>query len=166
MECEVMECEGHPVGPYDPMGVTVYCDGSCRPKTIPSTCLEEARQILRSHAEAESAGLEALAARYGVDVEALCEAMSEHEPMSQDEAAGYGDAQCPWSAADRDSSPTVVVPVPTKVACSKCGADNTWPVGRARWCHECAHELDVRETIAVGNPGNELHATLDEGRVS
>lgn len=24
------ECEGHPAGPYDPMGVTVYCDGSCR----------------------------------------------------------------------------------------------------------------------------------------
>jgi len=23
-------CEGHPAGPYDPMGVTVYCDGSCR----------------------------------------------------------------------------------------------------------------------------------------
>lgn len=25
------ECRGHPAGPYDPMGVTVYCDGSCRP---------------------------------------------------------------------------------------------------------------------------------------
>lgn len=24
------ECEGHPSGPYDAMGVTVYCDGSCR----------------------------------------------------------------------------------------------------------------------------------------
>ena len=24
------ECEGHPTGPFDPMGVTVYCDGSCR----------------------------------------------------------------------------------------------------------------------------------------
>jgi hypothetical protein len=23
-------CEGHPAGPYDPMGQTVYCDGSCR----------------------------------------------------------------------------------------------------------------------------------------
>ncbi len=23
-------CEGHPAGPYDQMGVTVYCDGSCR----------------------------------------------------------------------------------------------------------------------------------------
>lgn len=22
-------CEGHPAGPYDPMGETVYCDGSC-----------------------------------------------------------------------------------------------------------------------------------------
>lgn len=24
------ECQGHPAGPFDPMGVTVYCDGSCR----------------------------------------------------------------------------------------------------------------------------------------
>jgi hypothetical protein len=24
------ECEGHPAGPSDPMGVTVYCDGTCR----------------------------------------------------------------------------------------------------------------------------------------
>jgi hypothetical protein len=23
------ECGGHPAGPSDPMGVTVYCDGSC-----------------------------------------------------------------------------------------------------------------------------------------
>ena len=23
-------CEGHPAGPFDPMGETVYCDGSCR----------------------------------------------------------------------------------------------------------------------------------------
>jgi hypothetical protein len=23
------ECEGHPAGPSDPMGETVYCDGSC-----------------------------------------------------------------------------------------------------------------------------------------
>jgi hypothetical protein len=23
-------CEGHPAGPLDPMGETVYCDGSCR----------------------------------------------------------------------------------------------------------------------------------------
>lgn len=27
---EENECEGHPPGPLDPMGVTVYCDGSCR----------------------------------------------------------------------------------------------------------------------------------------
>lgn len=26
-------CEGHPAGPYDAMGETVYCDGSCRPVT-------------------------------------------------------------------------------------------------------------------------------------
>jgi hypothetical protein len=25
------ECEGHPAGPYDRMGETVYCDGSCSP---------------------------------------------------------------------------------------------------------------------------------------
>lgn len=24
------ECQGHPAGPNDPMGQTVYCDGSCR----------------------------------------------------------------------------------------------------------------------------------------
>ena len=24
------ECEGHPAGEFDPMGVTVYCDGTCR----------------------------------------------------------------------------------------------------------------------------------------
>ncbi len=24
------ECEGHYPGPHDPMGVTVYCDGSCQ----------------------------------------------------------------------------------------------------------------------------------------
>jgi hypothetical protein len=23
------ECDGHPAGPFDPMGVTVYCDGTC-----------------------------------------------------------------------------------------------------------------------------------------
>jgi hypothetical protein len=25
------ECEGHPAGPFDPMGETVFCDGSCNP---------------------------------------------------------------------------------------------------------------------------------------
>lgn len=32
VEVEVyeVECEGHPAGPFDPMGETVYCDGSCR----------------------------------------------------------------------------------------------------------------------------------------
>lgn len=24
------ECEGHPAGEHDPMGETVYCDGSCQ----------------------------------------------------------------------------------------------------------------------------------------
>jgi hypothetical protein len=24
-------CEGHPAGPNDPMGETVYCDGTCQP---------------------------------------------------------------------------------------------------------------------------------------
>lgn len=24
------ECQGHPAGPFDPMGQTVYCDGTCR----------------------------------------------------------------------------------------------------------------------------------------
>jgi hypothetical protein len=29
-EYEYNGCEGHPAGPFDPMGQTVYCDGSCR----------------------------------------------------------------------------------------------------------------------------------------
>lgn len=24
------ECDGHPAGPFDPMGETVYCDGTCK----------------------------------------------------------------------------------------------------------------------------------------
>lgn len=24
------DCQGHPAGPFDPMGETSYCDGSCR----------------------------------------------------------------------------------------------------------------------------------------
>lgn len=27
---DLATCQGHPAGPFDPMGVTVYCDGSCR----------------------------------------------------------------------------------------------------------------------------------------
>jgi len=27
---EEPECNGHPAGPFDPMGQTVYCDGTCR----------------------------------------------------------------------------------------------------------------------------------------
>lgn len=23
-------CDGHPAGPFDPMGETVYCDGTCK----------------------------------------------------------------------------------------------------------------------------------------
>lgn len=30
-------CPGHPAGPYDPMGVTVYCDGSCQKHKKPRT---------------------------------------------------------------------------------------------------------------------------------
>lgn len=26
------DCDGHPAGPFDPMGETQYCDGSCKPK--------------------------------------------------------------------------------------------------------------------------------------
>jgi hypothetical protein len=29
-ETALDECKGHPAGPNDPMGVTVYCDGSCQ----------------------------------------------------------------------------------------------------------------------------------------
>lgn len=29
VEAPAAECEGHPAGPFDPMGETVYCDGSC-----------------------------------------------------------------------------------------------------------------------------------------
>jgi hypothetical protein len=28
-EDEEDRCEGHPAGPFDPMGETTYCDGSC-----------------------------------------------------------------------------------------------------------------------------------------
>jgi hypothetical protein len=28
-EFDPPSCEGHPAGPYDPMGVTVFCDGTC-----------------------------------------------------------------------------------------------------------------------------------------
>lgn len=27
---EAAECQGHPAGPFDPMGQEVFCDGSCR----------------------------------------------------------------------------------------------------------------------------------------
>ena len=27
---EASGCQGHPAGPFDPMGVTVYCDGTCQ----------------------------------------------------------------------------------------------------------------------------------------
>ncbi|HYH96904.1 hypothetical protein [Hyalangium sp.] len=30
-QLELLECHGHPAGPTDPMGETVYCDGRCRP---------------------------------------------------------------------------------------------------------------------------------------
>lgn len=30
------ECLGHPAGPLDPMGETVYCDGSCRKGAVDS----------------------------------------------------------------------------------------------------------------------------------
>lgn len=32
VEVRAIQCEGHPAGPYDPMGQTVYCDGRCRPR--------------------------------------------------------------------------------------------------------------------------------------
>lgn len=28
---EYGECEGHPAGPFDPMGETAYCNGTCNP---------------------------------------------------------------------------------------------------------------------------------------
>jgi hypothetical protein len=28
------ECQGHPAGPFDPMGQTVYCDGACRAVSV------------------------------------------------------------------------------------------------------------------------------------
>lgn len=43
---EVRECDGHPAGPYDPMGQTVYCDGSCqrgRPRGLTRTEMDERR---------------------------------------------------------------------------------------------------------------------------
>jgi len=29
VEAAVRECQGHPAGPFDPRGETMYCDGSC-----------------------------------------------------------------------------------------------------------------------------------------
>lgn len=29
-ELDIIECPGHPAGPFDPMGQTVYCDGTCQ----------------------------------------------------------------------------------------------------------------------------------------
>ena len=80
---------------------------------IPSPCLEEAFQIQRSYtesaywdagfdggefsgpanADAEHRALEELASRYDIDVDDLLQAMQDAAPMTEDEAAGYGDSQ-------------------------------------------------------------------------
>lgn len=39
-------CEGHPAGPLDPMGETVYCDGSCNPFGEAGDLMEEPRTFL------------------------------------------------------------------------------------------------------------------------
>lgn len=45
------ECQGHPPGPFDPMGETVFCDGSCR---LPArTTFDEAEQQRRDDRFAE-----------------------------------------------------------------------------------------------------------------
>jgi hypothetical protein len=28
------QCPGHPAGPFDPMGQTVYCDGTCQTRSL------------------------------------------------------------------------------------------------------------------------------------
>jgi hypothetical protein len=40
-----VECDGHEAGPFDPMGVTVYCDGSCL-TAYPSNAHADARAAL------------------------------------------------------------------------------------------------------------------------
>lgn len=40
------ECEGHPAGPFDPMGETVHCDGSCNPFGESDEIMEEPRTVL------------------------------------------------------------------------------------------------------------------------
>ncbi len=43
--CECECCTGHPAGPFDPMGETVYCDGSCkRQSTAGMSRVELARE--------------------------------------------------------------------------------------------------------------------------
>jgi hypothetical protein len=44
------ECEGHPAGPFDPMGRTVYCDGSCVKMDFPSI-LQSAEDARRTEAK-------------------------------------------------------------------------------------------------------------------
>lgn len=95
-------------------GPTIHAHGKgctcedCGGLRIPSTCLEEALQIIRGHAEGavldagfdggpahaemEDKELRELAARYEVDFDDLCSAVYFHE-MTADESAGYGDSQ-------------------------------------------------------------------------
>lgn len=51
------ECMGHPAGPFDPMGQTVYCDGTCRPKQEVRIDKAALVKAVREHARANySAG--------------------------------------------------------------------------------------------------------------
>jgi hypothetical protein len=36
VEAAAKKCEGHPAGPFDPNGQTVYCDGSCTHHELPA----------------------------------------------------------------------------------------------------------------------------------
>lgn len=47
-----MRCAGHPAGPDDPMGVTVYCDGGC---ADPPVCLGCGRVMSNREAEEQGA---------------------------------------------------------------------------------------------------------------
>lgn len=29
---KINNCDGHPAGPFDPMGLATFCDGSCQPR--------------------------------------------------------------------------------------------------------------------------------------
>lgn len=78
------ECEGHPAGEFDPMGETVYCDGSCR-DSIGGSAAEEAAQA--AHVAEENAG-ELEAAILELERELLAEGIQYAEAATSSRPTG------------------------------------------------------------------------------